>query len=98
MRNALERSFICYLCTQGGCPSRLDTSKNQFKCELQLIFNSYGCIELNFRVVGGLETLDKMEKVKTDDKDRPLVCIECNFDLYSIIQVRIIFFFSFEIY
>lgn len=27
-----------------------------------------------FRVVGGLDTLDKMEKVKTDDKDRPLVC------------------------
>ena len=26
-----------------------------------------------FRVVGGLDTLDKMEKVKTDDKDRPLV-------------------------
>lgn len=25
------------------------------------------------RVVGGLETLDKMEKIKADDKDRPLV-------------------------
>jgi len=30
-------------------------------------------LNLCFRVVGGLETLDKMEKIKTDDKDRPLV-------------------------
>jgi len=27
-------------------------------------------------VVGGLETLDKMEKIKTDDKDRPMVCYQ----------------------
>ena len=35
------------------------------------------CIETSvhlFRVVGGLDTLDKMEKIKTDDKDQPLVC------------------------
>jgi len=35
------------------------------------------CIKISvhlFRVVGGLDTLAKMEKVATDDKDRPVVC------------------------
>jgi len=41
-------------------------------CESAQMVNNTIFVHL-LRVVGGLDTLDKMEKVKTDDKDRPVV-------------------------
>ena len=40
---------------------------------LRLIFWG-GCV-LCTRLVGGLEVISEMEKVETDAKDRPLVCV-----------------------
>jgi len=40
-----------------------------------------------FRVVGGLDTLDKMEKIKTDDKDRPLVGIRSSLHKSQVWQM-----------
>jgi len=46
----------------------------KFACVYIVVTGNYLNLSVHlFRVVGGLDTLDKMEKVKTDDKDRPLV-------------------------
>ena len=49
---------------------------------VQIQISWFICVSHSYRVVGGLETFDKVEKIEVDNKDRPLVCYLFAFMLF----------------
>jgi len=76
-----EDEFKAHLIHSGrGILSMANSGPNTNKSQFFITFRSCKHLDKKHsvfgRVVGGLETLDRMEKVETDDKDKPLQTIQ----------------------